>query len=98
VSRREDVYDNEIAPLMTKIIEVAKRAKIPMFATFQYTEPDEEAGFCTTSIPFTNETDEALLRLQRAWDRERRGGQVMLAETRVTNPDGSTHISIRRVT
>jgi hypothetical protein len=43
---KEHIYDEEIAPLMTKIIEICKREQIPMFADFQYSDVD----FCTTLI------------------------------------------------
>lgn len=32
---RETVYDDEIAPLMAQIIDITKRAGIPMHASFQ---------------------------------------------------------------
>ena len=44
----EDVYDNEISPLIAEIITICKRDKMPMFASFEYSEGD----FCTTSMPF----------------------------------------------
>lgn len=92
---REDVYDNEIAPLMTRIIEICQKHEIPVLATFQYTEPGEEAGFCTTSIPAPHE-DAALADVKRRWYRVRRGGEVSLAITEVT--DGShTTIGVRRL-
>lgn len=43
---KEKVYDEEIAPLMAKIIEISKNHEIPMFAEFQY----EDEGFVTTYI------------------------------------------------
>jgi hypothetical protein len=42
----EKVYDEEISPLMTKIIEVCNREKIPMFAEFQYADD----GMCKTHL------------------------------------------------
>ena len=52
---REAIYDEEIAPLMDRIIEVCKRDGIPFFCDFQLTEivddGDERSGlFCTTSV------------------------------------------------
>lgn len=58
----EQVYDNEINPLMAKIIEVCKRTKMPMICSFNYShgidpdthQPDlydpERDSFCTTSL------------------------------------------------
>lgn len=49
----ESVYDEEIAPLMTKIIDICKRHKMPMLATFMYQHhhgKDELESYCTTSL------------------------------------------------
>jgi hypothetical protein len=47
----EAVYDTEIAPLMTKIIDICKQHKLPMFATFLYAnEVEGDNGFCTTVV------------------------------------------------
>lgn len=49
----EAVYDAEIAPLMTKIIGICKKHKLPMFATFMYaSDADEQHDFCTTELIF----------------------------------------------
>ena len=43
---KEAIYDEQIAPLMTKLIEVCQREGIPMFASFQYSDE----GFCTSAL------------------------------------------------
>lgn len=43
---KEAIYDEQIAPLMTQLLEVCQREGIPMFATFQYSD----AGFCTSAM------------------------------------------------
>lgn len=43
---KEKIYDEEIKPLMRKIIECCKKNGIPVFATFQYSDN----FFCTTAI------------------------------------------------
>ena len=50
---KEDVYDNEISPLMKKIIAICKEHEIPVIASFAY-ENDEENGIgcATTNIFF----------------------------------------------
>jgi len=51
----EKIYDEQISPLMTKIIAVCKENNIPMFSSFQLTsaENDEQGAlFCTTCLPF----------------------------------------------
>jgi hypothetical protein len=50
---KETVYDDEIAPLMTRIIEIANREKIGMHATFFLDRLDDVDGkpdqtMCTT--------------------------------------------------
>lgn len=55
----EDIYDAEIAPLMTKVIEICKKRKMPMFATFVYAyDPaTNDDSVCTTNLPFENERE-----------------------------------------
>lgn len=56
---KETAYDNEIAPLMAKIIATCKAHKINMAATFSLDEADEEQQeeghvgpmMCTTVLP-----------------------------------------------
>lgn len=91
---KEDIYDNEISPLMAKIIAICKEHDMPLAATVQYAnEEDGGAAYCTTMIPGTR-SDERVIRIIKAMLPER---PFALAETIVTNPDGSKTISIRRV-
>jgi hypothetical protein len=46
MENKEKIYDEQIAPLMAKIIEICKAEEIPMFAEVQYADLD----FCTTFI------------------------------------------------
>jgi hypothetical protein len=94
----EKVYDGEIAPLMAQVIAICKAKQIPMLATFQYCNTEEDgAGYCTTSLPFAGRTAASLGNIMNRWDAERRGSHVVLTETHVTNPDGSKVITIGRV-
>lgn len=43
---KEAIYDDQIAPLMTQLIEICRREGVPMFASFQY----GDAGFCTSAL------------------------------------------------
>lgn len=43
---KEQVYDEQISPLMTQLLEVCQREGIPMFASFQY----RDEGFCTSAL------------------------------------------------
>jgi hypothetical protein len=53
VEDKEPIYDEQIAPLMTEIIRIAKEHEIPMLASFQLSDGDEEDGplMCSTFIP-----------------------------------------------
>lgn len=46
MEKKEKVYDDKIAPLMSQIIEICKEEGMPMFADFQIGNKD----FCTTYI------------------------------------------------
>ena len=57
---KEGVYDNEISPLMRKIIEICNENKIPMVASFTYENCEEKGcGRCTTQLVFEGREDEA---------------------------------------
>jgi len=45
----ENIYDEDVAPLMTRIIEICQKHKIPMFASFLL-EPETDM-YCTTHLP-----------------------------------------------
>lgn len=59
---REDVYDNEVAPLMTEIIAICQRAQIPMLASFDLTPKEGDRSFLCTTLFGGSET------LQRMFD------------------------------
>jgi len=77
---KEDVYDNEISPLMTKIIDICKEHKIPMLASFTYENCEEKGtGRCTTLLNgFENRKDEEF---QQANKIVRNGGHQSFATT-----------------
>lgn len=79
---REDVYDNQISPLMTEIIRICKEHDIPMVASFQYNDdrPDGEAMLCTTVI--LNQKDAATPALHDAAAALRRDRSVMTLTAR----------------
>jgi hypothetical protein len=69
IQNTEAIYDSEIAPLMTQIIAICDRAKIPVLASFQLTsdvdDPDG-AMLCTTAIIPSDDTVGLALNLRRA--------------------------------
>jgi hypothetical protein len=50
---KEAIYDEQIAPLMTKIIAVCQEHDIPMVVDFQLTDEAENPLHCTTRLPAT---------------------------------------------
>lgn len=48
----EDIYDEQISPLMERIIAICKKHEIPMIMSFEFA-PEE---FVTTRLPFKGET------------------------------------------
>jgi len=53
-TKREDIYDTQINPLMAQIIAICKEHDIPAVASFQLDDVrEEESEFkCTTSLLF----------------------------------------------
>lgn len=99
---KEAVYDEEISPLMDKIIAICKEHSIPLVCSFQYVHAAEEDGgdgMCTTCLPFPGHECPAMTELNVLHNRIRRGfsEHVALAETITTQPDGSKHITIKRI-
>jgi hypothetical protein len=85
----EAIYDAEIAPLMTKIIEVCQAHKMPVFATFLYRNDPITGGngLCTTNLMFEKErpVPQCLLRLEPSL----RDFGFKPFRLSVTNSDGS---------
>ena len=51
IFNEEGAYDNEIRPLMQKIIKICNKKGIPMIASFTFENcPDRGPGRCTTLI------------------------------------------------
>lgn len=93
---KEDIYDEQIAPLMTKIIEICKQHKIAMLADFHTPNEDASDLHCTTALLIDeHEPSDGQLKALRCL---RPTIPVTLAETHTTKPDGSTRVSIRRIT
>lgn len=76
----EDVYDNEISPLMRQIIEICNKHKIPMICSFAY-ENDEDRGLgqCTTLL--NGHENRSIQRLQDANRTIRSSGHSLMAIT-----------------
>ena len=91
---KENIYDEQIAPLMSQIIDICRKNNLPIVATFQYCNKKENgAAYCSTALLSGNE-DQHMRNVHKAVKASR---PVAFAETHVTNPDGSKVISIKRV-
>ncbi len=48
----ESIYDEQIAPLMTKIIKICKKHDLPFVASFCFRfDEDDGADLCTSCVP-----------------------------------------------
>mgnify|MGYP000875157033 CR=1 FL=1 len=47
---KEATYDAEIAPLMQQILEICKRDKIAMLASFSIPNEDDDGLMCTSAL------------------------------------------------
>lgn len=91
---KESVYDEQISPLMTQIIALCKEHEIPMVMQFQIADREDEGPlFCTTALPI-GRACEKIRDLARRVQPER---PFAIAETIVTKPDGSKHITSRLI-
>jgi hypothetical protein len=48
---KEEIYDKDISPLMTKIISICKKNNIAMIASFRIPTDDDPDLACTTMLP-----------------------------------------------
>ena len=91
---KEALYDEHISPLVTQVIALCKKHGIPVAATFQYANHEDNGpAFCTTVIPADDQSER--MREIGLYLQPRR--PYAHAETHVTNPDGSKVITIRRI-
>ena len=88
---KEQIYDDQISPLVTRIITICKEHKIALIADFSL----DDALHCTTAL-LSDEYGPSEGQLQ-ALAALRQKPILALAETTTTNPDGSKSISIRRI-
>lgn len=61
---KEEIYNNEVYFLMSKIIEVCQANDIAMFAHFQL-DDTEDGGqdLCTTALPVGTDRDKEMIKL-----------------------------------
>ena len=47
---KEEIYDEEISPLMAQVIACCKKHKIAFVATYSLSSPDDEGLQCTSAL------------------------------------------------
>lgn len=58
--KKEKVYDEHIAPLMSQIIDLCKQNDIAAFAHFRLdNKDDEDQVLCTTALPVSNNSKDS---------------------------------------
>lgn len=87
---KEEVYDRDIAPVLTKILDTCKENKIAMLADFGL---DDDDLHCTSALLMGefHPSEEQLT----AFRTLRPKRTAAIAETIETKPDGSKHITMR---
>lgn len=51
IFNKEDIYDNEISPLIRQLIDLCKKHGMPMLASIAYENcPDKGLGLCITLV------------------------------------------------
>ena len=93
----EAVYDEKISPVVKKLIALCKKHKLPLLVAVQLTpdsaEEGRKGGFCTTRIPFDDES----VKLKEACKVVYRG-QTHVREATITVTDENGKIkSIEKV-
>lgn len=88
---KEQIYDNDIAPLMSQIITICKTHKIAMIADFAIGHEDDEDLTCTTALLGDNcNPPETMRRALTLLKPEKQTGMTMIT---VTKEDGSQDIT-----
>ncbi len=81
---KEEVYDSEISPLMQAILEICKREKIAMVASFSIPTPDDDGLMCTSCL--LDDDFEPPENYHKAMKEIRGGGHFTMAMTITSGP------------
>lgn len=84
---KEEIYDEQISPLMRRIIEVCKEHGIAMMADFAIPTEEDEGLRCTTLLPDQTGENDPLHRDCNA--HIRRGGRAAPMMLTTEHGDGS---------
>lgn len=88
---KEQIYDEQISPLMAQIIEICKEHKIAHLACFAIPNDDDPDLRCSTAqLTADFEPPDEFL---QAWKHLRPGGRASMMMLRTENGDGSTTLT-----
>lgn len=88
---KEQAYDEQISPLMARIIAICKQHKIAFICDFKL---DDDLHCTSGDVTESIHPSKAQV---RCWELLRPKAAMALAETVETLPDGSKKITIRRI-
>jgi hypothetical protein len=88
---KEQIYDAQVAPMMAQIIAICKENKIAMLADFAL---DDDLKCMTALLSEEFAPSENQLKALQLLSPRR---SFVMAETIETKPDGTQHISLRRI-
>jgi len=88
---KEQVYDNQINPLMAKILKICKQHKIAMLANFRL---DDDLQVTSALLAEEYEPSDGQLQALRNFEPE---PAFAMAETTTEMPDGTKRITLRRI-
>lgn len=88
---KEKVYDEQINPLMAQIIKICQKNKIAFVADFGL---DDDIHCTSADLRESHEPSEAQLKALKLLKPQR---AFAMAQTTETLPDGSQHITLRRI-
>ena len=91
---KEDIYDEQIFPLMGKILEICQEHKIAMVASFATPSDGDEDLFCSSRLPDENgEFPGHLSELSKIVSKSIRGGGGPMLMMTTENADGTKTIT-----
>lgn len=89
--KKEEIYDEQINPLMAQVIEICRAHKIPVLANFVLGE-----DLCCTTALLADDYEPSAQQLE-ALEVLKPQSAFAIAETIESKPDGSKKITLRRI-
>lgn len=91
---KENVYDEQISPLVHQIINICKEHNIALLLSAQLQDEDDQTLYCTTILPGTDDvSDEKFVQALNIIRPPIRGDQTAGAESAPHSPRPTTQTS-----